>query len=84
MGSPLAEVPAHRRAGHLAWVGQDPGDQLSASTVRAELMRAVPLGPGGRRLRREDRAPALARREEQVQEVMALAGLSAEAEEHPL
>ncbi|PRZ14076.1 ATP-binding cassette domain-containing protein [Nesterenkonia sandarakina] len=82
-GVALAEVPAHRRAGHLAWVGQDPGDQLSASTVRAELMRAVPLGPGGRRLRREDRAPALARREEQVQEVMELAGLSAEAEEHP-
>ncbi|MGJ9373329.1 ATP-binding cassette domain-containing protein [Nesterenkonia sp. CF4.4] len=82
-GAELAAAPAHRRASHIAWVGQDPGDQLSASTVRAELIRAVPLSPGGRRLRREDRARALAHREHQVQEVMEIAGLSAEAEEHP-
>ena len=82
-GVELAAAPAHRRAGPLAWVGQDPGDQLSAATVRAELLRAAPLGPGGRRLRREDRARARTQREQQVQQVMEIAGLSAEAEEHP-
>ncbi|MCH8572207.1 ATP-binding cassette domain-containing protein [Nesterenkonia sp. AY15] len=82
-GVELAAAPAHRRADHLAWVGQDPGDQLSASTVRAELMRAAPLGPGGRRLRREDRRRARAQRELDVEQVMETAGLSADAEEHP-
>ncbi|KUG57533.1 ATP-binding cassette domain-containing protein [Nesterenkonia jeotgali] len=82
-GVELAEEPAHRRAGHLAWVGQDPGDQLSASTVWAELLRAVPLGTGGRRLRREDRARAQSQRVLEVEKAMRAAGLSAQAEEHP-
>lgn len=82
-GVELAAAPAHHRARHLAWVGQDPGDQLSASTVHAELMRAVPLGPGGRRLRHKDRVRASAQREHQVQQVMQTAGLSGLGQEHP-
>ncbi|WIY84171.1 ABC transporter ATP-binding protein [Propionimicrobium sp. PCR01-08-3] len=39
----LTGRPAYERADHLAWVGQDPGAQLSAPTVRAELEKAVPL-----------------------------------------
>ncbi len=79
----LAAEPAHRRANHIAWVGQDPGDQLSASTVHAELMRATPLGPGGRRLKRADRLQAKKQRELDVQRVMEVAGLTAHAEDHP-
>ncbi|MBO0594920.1 ATP-binding cassette domain-containing protein [Nesterenkonia sp. E16_7] len=82
-GVELAAAPAHHRARHLGWVGQDPGDQLSASTVHAELMRAVPLGPGGRRLRRADRVRASAQREHQVEQVMQTAGLSGLGQEHP-
>ncbi|GAA1151072.1 ATP-binding cassette domain-containing protein [Nesterenkonia lutea] len=82
-GVELAGEPTHRRAGHIAWVGQDPGDQLSASTVHGELMRAAPLGSGGRRLRRAERHQARSQRELDVQRVMDLAGLSTYAEEHP-
>ncbi|MBE1515203.1 ATP-binding cassette domain-containing protein [Nesterenkonia halotolerans] len=82
-GVELAAEPAHRRANHIAWVGQDPGDQLSASTVHAELMRAAPLGPGGRRLKRADRLQAKKQRELDVQRVMEMAGLTAHAEDHP-
>ncbi|TDS86951.1 ATP-binding cassette domain-containing protein [Nesterenkonia aurantiaca] len=82
-GVELGAAPAHHRARHLGWVGQDPGDQLSASTVRAELVRAVPLGPGGRRLRRADRVRASAQREHQVEQVMQTAGLSGLGQEHP-
>ncbi|MGJ9426695.1 ATP-binding cassette domain-containing protein [Nesterenkonia halotolerans] len=82
-GVELAAAPAHRRAGHIAWVGQDPGDQLSASTVHAELMRAAPLVPGGRRLKRAERHQARSQRELDVQRVMEMAGLTIHAEDHP-
>lgn len=88
-GRDLAVLPAHLRAGCLAWVGQDPGEQLSASTVRGELHSAVPLHTavqrhrGGRRLRREERQRATAERAEQVQQVMTTAALSHHADDHP-
>ena len=79
----LAAIPAHQRAAHLSWVGQDPGDQISASTVRAELLRAAPLGLGGRRLPRRERLAAREQRELLVDEVMATAGLTEHADDHP-
>lgn len=82
-GVDLFAVPAHQRASLLSWVGQDPGDQISASTVRAELLRAAPLGPGGRRLPRRERLAAREKRELLVDEVMATAGLTEHADDHP-
>jgi len=82
-GVDLSSVPAHQRAAQLSWVGQDPGDQISASTVRAELLRSAPLGPGGRRLPRRERLAAREQRELLVDEVMATAGLTQHADGHP-
>jgi len=82
-GIDLAAVPSHQRTSHLSWVGQDPGDQISASTVRAELLRAAPLGPGGRKLPRRERVAAREQRELLVDEVMATAGLTQHADDHP-
>ena len=71
-------LPAHRRAQWIGWVGQDPGAQLSAATVRAELERALPL-----RARRRDRARVRAERAEAVTRVLAQTGLVDHADEHP-
>lgn len=80
----LMPLPAHARAHRIAWVGQDPGAQLSASTVRAELERAAPLsGPGGRRPGRRERRRLRAERAGVVVELMERTGLSAVAQEHP-
>lgn len=66
-GVELSTAGAHRRAGYLAWVGQDPGDQLSASTVEAELRYATP-----KRASRQDIADLLDR-----------VGLADHSETHP-
>nr|WP_269769984.1 ATP-binding cassette domain-containing protein [Brevibacterium antiquum] len=75
----LGEAPAHERAQHLGWVGQDPGSQLSAATVREELMHAVPLPSH----RRRDRATIRTRRQEAVTSAMARTGLDSFSETHP-
>lgn len=75
----LDGLPAHRRAGILAWVGQDPSAQLSASTVRAELERSVPLPPH----RRRDRAAVRTARDGVVTELLHRTGLSEAAQSHP-
>lgn len=75
----LEDLPAHRRAGTVAWVGQDPGAQLSASTVRTELERSVPLP----KHRRRDRARVKAERAGVVAELLERTGLAGVAEEHP-
>lgn len=75
----LDDLPAHRRAGTLAWVGQDPSAQLSASTVRAELERSVPLP----RHRRRDRAAVRSARAGVVAELLERTGLTEAAESHP-
>lgn len=75
----LGGTPAHRRAPHLGWVGQDPGSQLFAATVREELTRAAPLPQH----RRRDRAKVRAQRQEAVASAMLETGLSAVSETHP-
>nr|WP_286672944.1 ATP-binding cassette domain-containing protein [Brevibacterium sp. RIT 803] len=75
----LGDAPAHVRAQHLGWVGQDPGSQLSAATVREELMRAVPLPSH----RRRDRAAIRTRRQKAVTAAMATTGLDSFSETHP-
>ena len=75
----LDDLPAHRRAGTLAWVGQDPSAQLSASTVRAELERSVPLP----RHRRRDRAAVRSARAGVVAQLLERTGLTEAAESHP-
>lgn len=75
----LDGLPAHRRAGILAWVGQDPSAQLSASTVRAELERSAPLPPH----RRRDRAAVRTARDGVVTELLHRTGLSEAAQSHP-
>nr|WP_280712937.1 ATP-binding cassette domain-containing protein [Brevibacterium marinum] len=75
----LGGTPAHRRAPHLGWVGQDPGSQLFAATVREELTRAAPLPQH----RRRDRAKVRAQRQEAVASAMVETGLSAVSETHP-
>ncbi|GAA1802813.1 ATP-binding cassette domain-containing protein [Nesterenkonia flava] len=72
-GVDLTDLPAYQRAGHLAWVGQDPGVQLSASTVEKEL-RQTRRGEGRRR-----RAPSA----DEVAEVLGRTGLSEHAQTHP-
>ena len=75
----LMELPPHRRAAHLGWVGQDPGTQLSTATVRDELLRAAPLP----RHRRRNRAAVRAQRESTVASALEATGLTAVAETHP-
>lgn len=75
----VAHLAPHARARHIAWVGQDPGTQLSASTVRRELERALPLPPH----RRRDRARVTAARSARVAELLERTGLAERAEEHP-
>lgn len=78
-GPNLAEIPAHARSRSLGWVGQDPGVQLSATTVRGELMHAVPL----RHHRRRDRKRVREQRRTMVEDVLRDIGLSTLSEEHP-
>lgn len=75
----LPGMPACRRAAHLGWVGQDPGTQLSASTVASELRRAAPLP----RHRRREREAVVAERAAAVASAMATLGLAEAAESHP-
>lgn len=75
----LLDLPAHVRSAHLGWVGQDPGVQLSAATVRSELMRAAPLP----RHRRRDRPEMIERRRRIVDTALDEADLAAVCEEHP-
>lgn len=75
----LGETQAHERTRHLAWVGQDPGSQLSAATVRAELMYAVPLPSH----RRRDRVAMRAQRQEAVTSAMVKTQLGTVSEIHP-
>lgn len=80
-GSPinLGEAPTHERARHLGWVGQDPGSQLSAATVREELTLAVPLPAH----RRRDRSAIRAQRQAAVTSILARTALVAVSETHP-
>src|SRR5699024_1530930 len=78
-GPNLAQMPAHVRSRSLGWVGQDPGLQLSSTTVRGELMHAVPL----RRHRRRDRKRVREQRRTMVDDVLRDIGLIAVSEEHP-
>nr|WP_275901813.1 ATP-binding cassette domain-containing protein [Brevibacterium zhoupengii] len=75
----LGDAPAHQRAVHLGWVGQDPGSQLSAATVREELTRSAPLPAH----RRRDRAVVRAQRRAAVASAMVQAKLETESETHP-
>lgn len=75
----LTDLPTHRRAAHLGWVGQDPGTQLSTATVRDELLRAAPLP----RHRRRDRAAVRAQREFAVASALEATGLASVAGTHP-
>lgn len=75
----LGDIPANERAHLLGWVGQDPGSQLSAATVREELMRAVPLPAH----RRRDRRRVRAHRREAVASAMVEAQLTEVSETHP-
>ncbi|WP_131259967.1 ATP-binding cassette domain-containing protein [Brevibacterium aurantiacum] len=75
----LGDTPAHQRAAHLGWVGQDPGSQLSAATVREELTRSAPLPTH----RRRNRTAIRAQRQEAVASAMAQAQLEAVSETHP-
>lgn len=75
----ISGLPSHERAAHLGWVGQDPGIQLSARTVSAELTTAVPLPAH----RRRDRESVRAKRQTQVGEAMAAVELTGFAEVHP-
>lgn len=75
----LGEAPAHERAMHLGWVGQDPGSQLSAATVRDELMHAAPLPPH----RRRDRAAIRVQRREAVASAMVETQLTDVSATHP-
>lgn len=75
----LHAVPAHRRARYVGWVGQDPSAQLSASSVRGELERAVPLPPHRRRDRRRIRAE----RSDTAATLLEASGLAPHAETHP-
>ncbi|WP_156316605.1 ATP-binding cassette domain-containing protein [Leucobacter japonicus] len=75
----LGDAPASQRAGFVGWVGQDPGAQLSAATVSAELERAAPLP----RHRRRDRAGLRAERAERSAALLERVGLASQAAEHP-
>lgn len=66
-GQEISELPAHHRVPQLAWVGQDPGVQLSAPTVVKELQRALVEEPSPK----------------QVEEVLAITGLTGLETEHP-
>lgn len=75
----LGDTQTHERARLLGWVGQDPGSQLSAATVRAELVHAAPLPSH----RRRDRAAIRAQRREAVTSALAKTQLDAVSEIHP-
>ena len=75
----IAALPAHLRARCVAWVGQDPGAQLSATTALGELERSSPLPPHRRRERPRVRAERSLRSAELLERV----GLAAHADDHP-
>lgn len=75
----LGGTQAHERARLLGWVGQDPGSQLSAATVRAELMHAAPLPSH----RRRDRATIRGQRHEAVTSALVKTQLDTVSEIHP-
>lgn len=75
----LTASPTHIRAPHIGWVGQDPGVQLSAATVRSELEHAAPLPSH----RRKDRRQVRDQRSRLVEDVLEETGLSAFSEDHP-
>ncbi|WP_336659118.1 ATP-binding cassette domain-containing protein [Leucobacter sp. USHLN153] len=75
----LGRLAAHERAQYVGWVGQDPGAQLSAATVRGELERAAPLASH----RRRDRARLREERRRAVQAVLERVDLAESSEEHP-
>lgn len=77
-GTDLTALPAHRRAGCIAWVGQDPGAQISASTVQKELEQALPLPRG-----RSARSRGQQQRAGQIADVLRRTGLAEQAREHP-
>ncbi|MCD7100751.1 ATP-binding cassette domain-containing protein [Pseudoclavibacter sp. 13-3] len=85
----LERMPAERRAGYLGWVGQDPGAQLSASTVRTELTRSTPLPSRRARSRQEgsrQRASRRALHEQRaaaVDAVLEMIGMTGHALTHP-
>lgn len=74
----LTRVPAAHRARHIGWVGQDPGAQLSASTVLREMENALPPV-----IRRQDRIQDPADRSRRIAEILELTELSDAAVEHP-
>ena len=75
----LGEAPAHERAMHLGWVGQDPGNQLSAATVWQELMHAAPLPPH----RRRERTMVRSQRQDAVVSAMVETQLTDVSATHP-
>lgn len=75
----LERLPTHERAPHVGWVGQDPGSQLSAATVQAEVERCAPLPPH----RRKDRAAVRAQRHEAAASAMMVTGLVEVSQSHP-
>lgn len=76
-GEDLSAVPAHRRAHRVAWVGQDPGAQISAASVTRELERALPKSGHGQRRRPRTPNPAA------IVDVLQRTGLDDVASEHP-
>lgn len=81
-GTDLAALPAYLRTGHLAWVGQDPGAQISASSVQKELNQALPPSRG-RRTGKTRQHSAEGHRARQIAEVLERAGLTRQVDEHP-
>lgn len=75
----LEDLATHQRSRHLGWVGQDPGSQLSAATVRAEVETAAPLP----RHRRRDRATVRAHRHEAAASAIMDMDLTEVRDTHP-
>ncbi|MCI4012565.1 ATP-binding cassette domain-containing protein [Brevibacterium sp. ZH18] len=75
----LEELVTHQRSRHLGWVGQDPGSQLSAATVRAEVETSAPLPPH----RRRDRPTVRAHRHEAAASAIMDMDLTEAGDTHP-